>query len=483
MKITRNSCVGLAVFIITSLNLLAQDVSVKLGKSEVGLNEYFTISIQVQNDRLKQYGEFPTIEGFVKRGTSSSTSTNIVNGRMSSTQSIIQNYQATGKGTFTLKPFTISINGKEVRSEGTTISVGEPIRRQSRNAFGRDPFDDFFGRKSAPAEFVDVEADAFAALSLDKNEVYVGEGFTATLAFYVAESNRAEMRFYDLSNQITEIVKKVKPSNCWEENFSIDQIVGDPITIGGRNYTQYKIYQTSYYPLTAQDIEFPSVGLKMIKYKVAKNPSFFGRNRQEDYETFYSKSKTVKVRELPAHPLIDQVAVGNYRLDEELSIDSLETGQSFNYAFNVVGVGNISSVEAPAPLENKNFDFYTPDVRQNINRASGKVSGTKSFNFYGIPNEPGEYDLSDYFSWVFFNPTIDNYDTLISELTLKVTGESRENLSIASNDLGDFYDRIDGANNRLISLKDDYWINVVMNIFIVLILGTTVYLFFKKLTV
>jgi len=467
-------------FIIALPGVNAQEVSVRLGKTGIGLNEYFTITIQAANDRLKEYSEFPEIEGFQKRGTSTSTSTNIVNGRMSSTQSLTQNYQATGKGSFILRSFTMSINGKQIKSEGTKIKVGEPVQRHSKSVFGRDPFGDFFGNRSNTTEFIDVKADAFATLSVDKNEVYAGEGFTATLAFYVAASNRAEMRFYDLSNQITEIVKKIKPSNCWEEHFSIDQIVGDPVKINGRDYTQYKIYQAAYYPLTVQDIAFPSVGLKMIKYKVAKSPSFFGRNRQEDYETFYSREKTVKVKALPPHPLKDKAAVGNYRLDEILSTASLGTGQSFTYEFNIAGEGNISSIEAPAPLEDKNFDFYAPDVRQNINRSRGKVSGTKSFNFYGIPGEPGTFSLGDYFSWVFFNPSSETYDTLKSELTLQVTGESRRNLSIASNDPGDFYGRIKSADNQLQSLNGNRWTSVAINILVVLILGTTACLFFKK---
>ena len=478
---TKKIALGLIILFCSLLSIQAQEASIKLGGNEIGMNQYFTITIQMQNDRLKQYSEFPTIDGFIKRGTSSSTTTNYVNGRMSSTQSLTQNYQATEKGDFVLKPFSITINDQEVKSGGTTIKVGEPVQRQSRNrSFGHDPFDNIFGNRNQPAEFVDVEADAFTALTIDKNEVYVGEGFTATLAFYVAESNRAEMRFYDLSNQITEIVKKVKPSNCWEENFSIDQIVGDPIQINGRGYTRYRIYQTAYYPLTAQDIEFPSVGLKMIKYKVAKNPSFFGRNRQEDYETFYSKNKTVKVKELPSHPLRDVVAVGNYRLDEKLSTDNLETGQSFNYDFNIVGEGNISSIEAPVPPEGDNFDFYAPNVKQNVTRSSGRVRGTKAFDFYGIPNEPGEYELSNLFSWVFFDPTAEKYDTLKSELQLTVTGNSRKNLSIASNDLGDFYDRIDQADNSLSSLNGSSWFTIFVNILIVTILGFTAYLLFKR---
>ncbi|MEM8939462.1 MAG: BatD family protein [Bacteroidota bacterium] len=482
MDFTRKTGLGLAILLSAFCFLHAQEASIKLGRNQIGLNQYFTITIQVENDRLKQYSEFPTIDGFIKRGTSSSTTTNYVNGRMSSTQSLTQNYQATEQGDFLLNPFTMTINGKKFQSQGAQIKVGDAVERPSRNnAFGHDPFDSFFGKRNRPTEFIDIKADAFAALSVDKEEVYLGEGFTATLAFYVAESNRAEMRFYDLSNQITEIVKKVKPSNCWEENFSIDQIVGDPVQINGRGYTRYKIYQTAYYPLTVQDIEFPSVGLKMIKYKVAKNPSFFGRNRQEDYETFYSRKKTVKVKELPAHPFKEMVAVGNYRLDETISTDNLATGQSFNYDFSITGEGNISSIEAPILPEESNFDFYAPDVKQNITRSNGRVRGTKTYNFYVIPNEPGEYDLSDYFSWIFFNPEIESYDTLQSELSVTVTGSSRKNLSIASNDLGDFYDRIDNADNSLKPINGNNWLTIFANILIVAILSLSTYLLFKKI--
>ncbi|MEM6642069.1 MAG: BatD family protein [Bacteroidota bacterium] len=478
MILTKNTVLGFAFFLIVTIGF-GQKASIKIGQNKIGINQYFTITIQVENERLKKYSEFPGIEGFVKRGTSSSTSTNFINGRMSSTQSLTQNYQATAQGKFTLSPFTMTINDTKVQSNGILIEVGEPVQRQSRRS--RDPFDDFFNRSSGPTEYIDVEADAFAALSVDKNEVFVGEGFTATLAFYVAEANEADMRFYDLSNQITEIVKKVKPSNCWEENFSIDQIVGDPVKVNGKDYTRFKIYQTTYFPLTVQDIAFPSVGLKMIKYKVAKNRStIFGRSKKEDYETFYSKPKKVTVRDLPPHPLKDQVAVGNYRLEEKLSVKELSTGESFNYDFNIRGVGNISAIEAPSTSEAGPFDLYPPNVKQNITRANGRVSGTKGYNYYGIPNEPGTYDLGEIFSWVFFNPNKEQYDTLQSNQSLVVTGGSRQNLSIASNDLGDFYDRIGRVDNSLQPLNGNSWFTIFVNILAVVILGFTAFLLLKR---
>ena len=123
-------------------------------------------------------------------------------------------------------------------------------------------------------------------------------------------SNRAPLQFYELGKQLSGILKDVRPGNCWEENFNIENINDETVIINNKRYSQYKLYQGTFYPLNTEAIKFPSVGLKMIKYKVAKNPSFFGQNRKEDFKTFNSKPRTVRVRELPLHPLKDVVAVG-----------------------------------------------------------------------------------------------------------------------------------------------------------------------------
>ncbi|MFY0685914.1 MAG: BatD family protein [Cyclobacteriaceae bacterium] len=468
------SCVLGVVFFQVSQ---AQEVKVEMGPDKVATNQLWTITVTIQNERLKNYSPFPEIEGFVKRGTSSSTSTSYVNGQMSSSQSIIQNYQPTAEGIVTVPNFTMTINNAQFRIPGKKVTVGPPVQRQPQ----RDPFADFFNqRPSQPTEFIDVEADAFLALTTDKSEVYVGEGFTTTLAFYVSENNRADMRFYDLGNQITEIVKQIKPGSCWEENFNIDNINGEPVVIRGRSYTQYKIYQAAYFPLNVQQIDFPTVGLKLIKYKQAKNPGFFGRNRQEDFETFYSKSKTVAVKELPPHPLKESVAVGNYRLQEKISSEDLQTSQSFNYSFNIMGEGNISAIEPPGFPENKVFDIYEPDVRQNIRRASNAVTGTKSFDYYVIPNEPGKYELNDFFQWVFFNPDKDRYDTLSSRAVVNVEGESRQNEYISSSDLGSFYDGIEFEDNDLQPINQSSWVQILANLFIFAALIFSAVLVFKN---
>ena len=459
----------------------AQNLQIILGPDEIGENQAWTITVSANNESLKSYDNFPDIDGFRKRGTSTQSQTSIVNGQISSSQSIVMTYMPTQQGTFTLPAFKMKVNGQSISVPGKKIKVGPPVQVRStdpfRSFFDRDPANDF---NKGSTEFVDVKEDALLALSTSKDEVFVGEGFTATLSFLVADNNRAPMQFYELGKQLSDILKKLKPSNCWEENFNIENIEGEPISIDGKGYTQYKIYQATYYPLNTESVHFPSVGLEMIKFKVAKNPSFFGQNRQEDFKTFNSKTKTVRIKELPPHPNRDAVAIGVYRLDERIAATDLQTGQSVGYEFNIFGEGNISSIEKPVVKKDNTFEFYEPNVKQSINRENGRVTGTKSFSYFMIPKEPGTYDLGDYFQWVFFNPNSKKYDTLRSTQVVNVIGESQRNQAIESNDTGSFYDRIGTTDNTLQSSMTSDWIKMAVNIFILLVLGASAYLVFKK---
>lgn len=470
----------LSFLLSLSFTTQAQEIEVQLGPDAVGLNEVFYIKVTIKNENLKNYSDFPQIDGFAKRGTNSSSSSSNINGRMTREQSIIQVYMPLEEGTFKVPEFTMEVNGKSISSPGKTVKVTPPVEKQA------DPFDSFFNRRrgrnrpSRPAEFVDVKEDAFLALTTDKDEVYVGEGFTMTFAFYVADANRAPLQFHEAGKQLSGILKEIRPENCWEENFNIENIYGERVNVGGKNYTRYKIYQAAYYPLNLETINFPSVPFEMIKYRVAKSPSFFGRDRQEDFKTFYSQEKSVKVKALPPHPLKDAVAVGVFELDEQIDKQTLETGTSFSYDFNIYGEGNIAGINDPKIPVDKNIDFYPPNSVQDINRGNGAVTGAKKYSYYGIPNEPGVYNLKDYFSWVYFNPETAKYDTLRSQIKIEVTGESKKNVNLSSSDLGSFYDGIDMESNDLMSLSKDKTPVVLANVLILAMLAGAGFMFFKK---
>lgn len=460
-------------FLLSVTVAQAQQVSISPGKTEIGLNEVFQLTITVENDKIKEYSPFPDIPGMNKGGVSTSTSTQIINGQMSISQSITQSYVPTQEGSFVLRAFQMSVNGQSYRGPGATVKVGPPTRRQAY-----DPFADLWGDAmgSSPKEFVDVKEDAFFSISANKREVFVGEGFTVTIAFYVALSNQAQMEFYKIGEQLTEILGKIKPANCWEENFGIESVNPEYVTIGGKQYRQFKIYQATFFPLSDEPIRIPSAGLQMVKYKVARNPSFFGMNRQEDFKTFYSKEQIIKVKDLPPHPLKDRVSVGNYKLVESRVDMNQKTGDSFVYSFKVQGEGNISAIAKPIIPERPELLFYPPNESQQITRANETVYGSKKFDYYIEPHEPGNYNLRDYINWVFFNPRTARYDTLSPDAAFSVAGESVVNSQIARQDLGVFYERMAEQSNRIYSANLREYVFLVFNLslLVLLVLGAII---------
>ncbi|MDN3668855.1 BatD family protein [Echinicola jeungdonensis] len=447
---------------------LGQGVQVELGPSEVGINQTFSIKITISDEKIKSYDQFPEINGFQKQGISQSSSMSVVNGQMNSTNSIVQYYKPLRKGTFILEDFTMQLNGNPVSSPGKEIKVTDPKQASAAQRRSTDSFDDFFGSSDGEEqEFIELDDEAFFSMNVDKEEVYVGEGFNVSLAFFMAETNQAPFDFYEPGKQLEKIVKKIKPTHAWEENFNITNIQPERVRIDGKNWTRFKVYEATFYPFNEGEIQLPDIEWEMIKYKVAKNPTFFGNNRQESYKTFHAKGKTIKVKPLPPHPLKNEVSVGQFRLMENFEEKKVETGEGITYNFAIRGEGNINSINAPQKKNIQKLNTYDPNERQQINRGRGRVTGTKEFEYYLTVNEPGKLPLSNHFEWVYFNTGLERYDTLRPQAILNVVGESKINESISSTRLGGIYDFIELEDNKLLNQRYKYYFSTFINLLLV----------------
>jgi hypothetical protein len=456
-----------------------QDVRIELGPDEIGLNETFTIKVTIANEKIKSYDQFPEIPGFQKQGLSQASSMNLINGQMSSSNSIIQYYKPSKKGQFTIAPFELTINGAAFSSKGKRVTVGDAKTSSGLGGSG-DPFAEFFGRAAEEPEFVELEDDAFFALTVDKQEIFAGEGFTMSLAFLMSESNRAEFQFYEPAKQLDAILKKIKPNNAWEENYNISNIDPEQVTINGKRWVRYKVYEASFFPFSEGEIEIPRIGWQMIKYKVAKNPTFFGANRQEDYKTFYSTPKKIKIKPLPPHPLKNEVSVGIFQLRENIEEIEVQTGQGFEYNFGISGIGNINSITPPRRLSGANLNTFDPNVRQQINRGYGRVSGIKDYTYYITLNEAGEVALDQHFEWIYFDPQRAVYDTLKPKARIKAMGESKLNQAISSQRLGGLYDRIQTEENRFINEEHKKYFTIAINVLLLAAVALLAMLILRK---
>ena len=451
--------VVLILLLISSLlgNGLSAQATIDVGKTRVAVNELYVLTLR-STQPIKSHDAFPELNGLIKRTRSSSSTTNIANGRITSEYRILQYYAPKQEGSFKQAAFSMRVNGQAAQVGAFVIAVVEAKPVQNKPVW-TDPFA-WFNNNNQPQNFVDVEDDAFFALTVGKNSVYVGEGVPVTIGFYVAEANQAPLQFYQLNDQITQIIKKIKPTACWEENFNIQEVEKESLIINNKPYAKYTLYEAMYYPLREEALVFPSVGLKMLKYKVAQQPSFFGRNRQENFKTFYARPRTVEVKPLPPHPLRDVVAVGQYRLAETITKTELATGESFTYTYNINGQGNISAIQPPNPTLPQAIKLYSPEVRQQIERAAGRVYGAKNFTYHGTVQAEGTYPLEDYMSWVYFDPVAAQYDTLRPQTVLLTTGENVQNQQIATQDPSNLYALLAATTN--VSAPQAPWLWTVL---------------------
>jgi len=163
---------GVALLTFFSFNLVqGQTVKIELGPNQIGENQSFTVSIVAENGSIKSYDQFPDIPGLRKRGTSSSSSTQIINGRVSSSHSIIMTYTPEKQGQIKIPDFSITINDHVIEAKGKILTVGPAVQQRQTDPFNHDPFQDFFGRsQQQPQEFVDIKDDAFLALTTSKKK-------------------------------------------------------------------------------------------------------------------------------------------------------------------------------------------------------------------------------------------------------------------------------------------------------------------------
>lgn len=460
----------LYIFLCFSNIAVSQDftssATVDMGPKVLKLNEPFVISVKIHGAENRPAVIFPDIQGFEKRSRSATSAINNVDGEKVVIQTISQEYFVSKVGKYVIPELTILINTQKIKEEGTIITVVSETGETDHLVDENDPY------------LQDVELgkeDVFLSIKTDKKSVFVQEGFAFGISLYIAESAAVQMEFFDFNNQLQSILKKIHPANCWEENVGLEEIVKRQVTIRGKKYTEYNMYQAHFFPLTLQDVVFPPIALNML---VVENKNAVNVQHKV-VRTYTSNAVKIKVKPLPPHPLKDQIAVGQYALQENLSNAVVYPGESVRYMFKIAGTGNIGAVPAPTIEDNSTFDFYPPDRSHEIVRSNSKVSGQVSFDYFIVPRKDGNFPLGRYFQWIYFDPVVGKYDTLRSAKKLQVKGEDYRlgNISL-SGSLG-LYDNLDVLDTTKTSFNYKRFFRDITNALVIVLICAMIWVFRK----
>lgn len=453
--------------------------AIELGPTSFSIERPFTLSVKVMNSETRPVLTFPDIPGFTKRGISANVMTADGNEKNRANQVITQHYQAQTAGRFTLAPFTIVVNGRALRSAGAVLTV-QPSPTASPPA-----------STTLSGDVPPPNGAAFLLLRASKPVVYRGEGVGLSLSFFVADSYPYELNFTALDRQLRAITKKIRPANAWEENRPVTELKPVPVLISGRKFREIPLYHSVFYPLTARPLTLPAVTLRLLRPRPKIGPPSSGA----DVVAFSSKPLTITVRALPMHPLRERVAVGSFRLQERLDQPHIDVGQSVRYGFTIEGEGNVATLPAPATLTKAvGLDIFPPEERHVIRHGDSQVSGQKTFTYFMVPRQGGTISLGDQFQWIYFDPQRARYDTLRSQLQVRVgaTGAASADTAVAptgtaavSDDAApvagrSLYAGIDALDSTQQPIRIPVLIRAVANVLLVLMLLGLIVVLFKR---
>lgn len=416
---------GFIILCLPALPTHAQNIHIEIPPRSIALNEPFSITLEAEGEEIVSYTPFPDINGFKKpkNGLSSYHNEATYQGKKKKIYILEQVYHPLREGIMQIPAFEMTVNGKKIKSVGASIKVKpyDKLRGELKEPESKET-------KEPEKKTLEVQEDAFLAIDINKTEVFVGEGIAVSLSLYVATTNQAPMQYVELNKQVENISKKIKPTNCWEENFNIAEVPDAPrVSLNGKYYFQNKFYEAVFFPLNAQDITFPALELKMLvsrKITRRENPNEF-KEGEGEVTFFRSTPKTIQVKPLPEHPLRDRVAVGKFFLQEGIPYRPIKTGEAVSYYFKIVGEGNIATLYEPHLNNSTNqLLIYAPNLQTNITRNQGSVTGSAVFEYSIVPQEAGTHLLRHHFEWVFFNLNTQRYDTLRPTSQLSVSGES-----------------------------------------------------------
>ncbi|WP_373511765.1 BatD family protein [Persicitalea sp.] len=445
-----------------------KSASVEIGEKELTLNQPFILSVVVRNSSSRPSVQFPELPGLEKRSASATTTTNVVNGMTVLIQTISQQYFAKQAGKYTLVPFEVTVDGTKIKGEGVTLTFNKTDSQEIST-------ENTAGEPEIISSTEDIAAGSiFLSVKVSKPIVYVREGFSVRLALYVAKNAPIEMEFYRLDAQLQSILKKLRPATCWEENVGIEEIIQREVNIGGKKFTEYQMYQAVFFPITLQSVSFPAVKLDMLFWETLADGK-----RSKTVETFSTRHVRVLVKPLPPHPQKDQIAVGEYRLRENVTRESVHSGESLRYLFTIEGEGNIATLTPPEVTNSKAFDFYPPDVSQTVQRSYEKVSGEKTFDYYLVARQKGDFPLGKFFQWIYFDPIKTRYDTLRSAETIEVAGENLQAASLTGEGKDPVYGNIVDMATTDTYIDYQEIIRNLTNAVVLVLLGAMIWIFRK----
>ena len=438
----KNNLGKIFIFCAIFLNGLFADVKLTLDTPAIYAGEMASFTITSDGDDIK----FPTInsiDSYNIEGSSSSSSTTIINGNYS--KKISRTYSFSPTKDVTIPSFEIKADGKTYKTEAQKISVLQPSASKDGENF-----------------VVEVKAD--------KQEVKVGESINLNVIFK-----------YKLDSRID----KLQLSEPKLENFWIKK-VDDVEKTSEKDYIVFKQkyllfpQKSGEYDLSSLEADIGKIVKEKISNEMLDDPllrnsffrdSFFDSvTNKLTWQKIYSNALHISVKPLPNNLEL----FGDYSLTSTVDKTSVDANQPVNLTISITGKGNIDDIQK--------YNLTIPNVVSYADEP--KIEETFQTDEYGgnFTQKIAFVAQNDYtiprIELTYFDKNTNQVKTIHSEpINIKVINNNPNNsaVKIETNNIPKVPN-----DNKTSEIKEDKNINYIVLALIVLFVILASLLFFKK---
>jgi len=391
------------LFLTAGMMAQAADVTFKaVAPNAVVMGQQFRLAYTVNAEakasdlRIPELADFDVLMG---PSTSSSMSTQIINGNVSSETAFTFTYILMPKkeGTFNIGAASIKVKGANYTSNAVSVKVLPPDKASEVGG----------GDDSGQSASIGKD-DYFVRMEISNRNVYEQEGFLVTFKLYAARMCGLEnAKFPEFEGFLAQEIEQPNPQ--WTQDH-----------YNGRNYFTVVLKQTVLYPqrsgkLTIESGKFDAIIRIPTQRKIRSIFDEFEDAYTNVRKVLVSSPATIDVKSLPSGKSASfSGAVGNFTMTSDINSNNVKTNDAVTIKLKISGNGNIKLIKNPEVVFPNDFDTFDPKVETDVKTTTAGVSGSKTIEYMAIPRYAGDFEIPA-ISFSYFDPKSATYKTLKSE--------------------------------------------------------------------
>jgi len=385
-------CIGFGLlFFVPEAGAKEIRLTAFVNRNEITLEDSLQLSVTIHGVQNASAPTLPNFPGFKLHSSGTSSSTKIINGKM--TTSKIFHYRLLPQkiGSFTIAPITIKISGKTYASKAITVQVHEPSK-----------------------DLTGAEAPAYVESIVSNQNPYLHEQIVYTFKLF----RRVNARNFKLD-------MPYDPSFFQKEKLGDTRKYSEII-----NGVEFRIHELSIalFPTRVGKVMLPGITLELDILRQSNrsrnndpfarffDDPFFNTRRNTVHKVLRTQPIEITTRSMPElnKPENYSHLVGSFALLSTLGKTDLEVGDSTTLTLTISGTGNVKDAVLSPEFPPDLFKVYPdqPESRQDVSRNS--IIGNKTFKFALVPLKAGDIEIPTV-SISYFDPEKGEYVEMKSE--------------------------------------------------------------------